>query len=57
MHDGHERGAWWEPKVLDKGMDEKGIAKERALPRIHEHKYIYLAAKVNTRIEHLGGFL
>lgn len=31
MDEGHERGRWYEPKVFDKGMDDKGIVKDQAI--------------------------
>jgi hypothetical protein len=30
MDEEHERGRWYEPKVFDKGMDDKGIVKDQA---------------------------
>jgi len=44
---GTKGGAWWEAKVLDKGMDDKGIVKERALPR--SCGYVYSSIHIRRR--------
>ncbi len=56
IRDGHDTGLWCEPKVFDKGMDDRTIVKERVSPA-YVHKYTVLTEKVNTKTERTSGFL